>query len=86
MKANFSKNQCRIYSPHNQLLAQAPRVGNLYILDNHAAQETALSVLSTKQLDLWHCRLGHLGEKNLKRLLENQGEKISSNSHLTFCE
>ena len=71
-----------------QILIRAQKQSkNLYILQGNTIQGTALAISSQEEVtQLWHNRLGHMSEKGLKKLLQQNLLPGLKSSKLEFCE
>ena len=72
-KVQFNKEGCIVRAPHGEVIAMAPRQGNLYQMEFttvYAADVANLAQASTNQaaLELWHRRLGHLNVASVHAL------------------
>ena len=84
------KNRCCTISRNGLFYASASLVNGLYVLD----QGTPINNISTKRLKvgdknscyLWHCRLGHINEKRIKKLQEGGLLGLSDWESLDRCE
>ena len=84
------KNRCCTISRNGLFYASASLVNGLYVLD----QGTPINKISTKRLKigdknssyLWHCRLGHINEKRIKKLQEGGLLDLSDWESLDRCE
>lgn len=82
-QVEFHDNQCLV-KKNNQEILRACKVNNLYRID--VLTETARYANgTTSEMDLWHCRLGHINDMYMKSLLKSQKLKFSD-SELSFCE
>ena len=67
------KNQCCSIFMNGMYYGRCPIVNGLYVLD---LEDAKINSISTKRIHvdnsnptyLWHCRLGHIGEKHIERL------------------
>ena len=94
----FPKGMLSISDAAGRLIGTASKTANnLYRLDEVITQRKdvkghsseAAMVSAAEADDLWHQRLGHLGEDNMKRLHSHrmvEGLLLSSKPHLKFCE
>ena len=69
----FKGKQCRIISNEGKVLAMAHEVGNLWVVDceEKVRNEVVCTAVEPSKNKLWHSRFGHLGSKNLKKLVED---------------
>lgn len=86
----FGHSRCWIRGKNGQLCGMGTLTNNMYELDCELAMEHA-SVASAQENDLniWHQRLGHLNERQLKELVQKKlvtGAKIPKMANLSFCE
>ena len=93
----FNDEECSILTPKGRTIGEGKRHGNLYILagkviipqvDSPVDQQAA-SVAIESERDLWHYRLGHIGERMLARMTDPKvatGVKFNENDKLSFCD
>ena len=67
----FNKSGCQILNQRGKTVASATRVGNLYYL-KYQNKGQDINIVKTCNEMLWHRRYGHLGEQNLKSLVNDQ--------------
>ena len=83
----FEGQQCKIIR-NSKLLVIGEVKGKLYVLKT--SYEQANSVEDNSDSELWHCRFGHLGMDNVKKLSENNMvigmDAIQSNGEKLLCE
>ena len=87
----FDDTGCQIVNKNDKVIAVATKVGSLYYLKcKELEHNQQLSVVEREGKErLWHCRYGHLGEKNLKKLV---GKRLVDNfdydvsKEIGFCE
>ncbi|MGM5101742.1 GAG-pre-integrase domain-containing protein, partial [Escherichia coli] len=66
-KVIFTKTGCQVKSKEGNTVAAGKRiVGNLYVIDEDKTNSCLLTKVEENQL--WHRRLGHLTQKNMKKL------------------
>ena len=88
----FGKTRCWIRSgPHGKLLGTGSLVDKLYKLNcRSVSQEQGLAAAEgLKELNMWHQRLGHINEQQLKEMARKElvtGLKFKSTAELSFCE
>ena len=88
---NFSGNFCEIVNKGGVILAKGTLHGKLYKLDcetsgSHCANRADEKV---NEIDLWHQRLGHISEQNLKKVSQKEmigGMKLPKTQTQSFCE
>lgn len=51
---------------NNKVWLSARRYGNLYYLNTEKQQANNVVNSNVKEIDLWHYRMGHLNENDLK--------------------
>lgn len=87
-EVTFKRNSAVISDKNGSEKLFAHRIDGLYYLNEPS--ELASVVLpesdSDQKLKLWHHRLGHLNETDVKSVMKNQGIKISDSEKLGFCE
>ena len=92
-KVTYSDRSCTVYDSNDQVILLGTRINNLYLLDVNLTDDKSYSLLTESQsnLALWHKRMGHLGVKNLRKLVkENMGTGIEFKDTVKdekfFCE
>ena len=67
------KNNCITFSYDDLVYGQATSIGGIYILDTSSdifqIESKKLKTGDPDQTYLWHCRLGHINDKRIKRLV-----------------
>ena len=84
----FSKLGCQILNYRGKIVASATRVGNLYFL-KYQNKGQSINIVKTCNEMLWHRRYGHLGEQNLKNLVNDQLVRdfdYNASNNIGFCE
>ena len=82
----FNSDMCFIHK-HGDMLAVGTLCGNLYKLHCTVAHEARIAGEKTNMSDLWHQRLGHVGNATLKKIAANElitGVKLSHEDN-SFC-
>ena len=93
----FDDEECNILTPKGRIIDEGKRHGNLYVLVGKVivpqvdppVEQKAASVAIESDRDLWHNRLGHIGERMLARMTDPKvatGVKFSENDKLSFCD
>ena len=93
----FNDEECSILTPKGRTIGKGKRHGNLYILVgkvivpqvDYLVDHQAASVAIESERDLWHYRLGHIGERMLARMTDPKvatGVKFNENDKLSFCD
>ena len=89
----FGDTRCWIYDRDGKLLGMGSLVKKLYYLDCRTITQEQVAVASGSQIgneaDLWHRRLGHLNECQLKEMVSRnlvKGVKIPKSTGMMFCE
>lgn len=87
----FGDAQCWIRDSKGILRGMGSLVDKLYQLDCEPVMQEQASVASetSSSTDLWHQRLGHLGEQSLKDMSHRdlvKGLKVLRSAELSFCE
>ena len=93
MKVQFKADGCVLTAPNGDVLALAPREGNLYqvaFTKVYEADAANVAQSSTKKgaLELWHRRLGHLNARSV-HLLQSMVSGMTlgkEQTSLPFCE
>ena len=87
---SFDKRQGCIRDSQGKLIAVASNVGNLYYLVSESPKNCQVNVVGDSSKEsIWHCRFGHLGERNLQKLLKENlvnGFDYSMSREIGFCE
>ncbi|CAD6208896.1 GSCOCG00012765001-RA-CDS, partial [Cotesia congregata] len=89
--AGSSPTTFMVYTAEEALYSE--RLNNAWCLDSGQCQEVVNNVemesLSRKMIDIWHERLGHVNERDLKSMAKHglvDGLKISDSDKLSECE
>ena len=90
----FGKYKCWIRNSHGALCGMDTLSNKLYQLDCTQVKVFSehVNYSSTpeyKRIDLWHHRLGHLNEQQMKRIVQKElvtGPKFQRSEGLSFCE
>ncbi|GAB1600790.1 hypothetical protein Ahia01_000357100 [Argonauta hians] len=89
----FSDSNCQILDNKQKVVATGSKIGNLYYLNCCEVNESTHAANScldgNSKEEIWHRRFGHLGEKNLQKLVKNQivtGLDYNINKEIKFCE
>ena len=88
----FGEASCQILDENKKLIAIATRVGDLYYLNCHPRfqkSHTAADKRPGTKEDIWHRRFGHLGARNLQKLVKHKlvnGFDYNAAKEITFCE
>ena len=89
---SFDKANCQVFDANEKLIATASKIGSLYYLNCQTySQQVNVAdnqCRETKE-DVWHRRLGHLGEQNLQKLAKNElvvGFDYDVSKEIHFCE
>ena len=84
----FEADKCKI-SRNSKVLGIGELRGKLYFLKQFSSEQ-ANSAENISNLDLWHCRYGHLGVDNLVKLSDRNMvdgmDKINANTEKAICE
>ena len=88
---SFSKDSCQVIDANNKLVATASKVGSLYYLNCQTSHQVNVAKDQCNEIkeDVWHRRLGHLGEQNLQKLAKNElavGFDYDVSKEIHFCE
>ena len=67
----FVDDKCLIVDKNNNVIACATKIGNLYTLDNVKKSESTNISVGSDNTNLWHRRLGHTGDSNLKKVFKS---------------
>ena len=89
----FEKSICRIYDRNGMLLGIGSLVDKLYYLICESVTQEYASIATGSEVknkaDLWHQRLGHLNENQLREMVSQdlvKGVKIPKSTRISFCE
>ena len=86
----FGKTNCHIRDSNGKLVGMGSLADKLYYLKCEAIIQEQASVSVTKgKADLWHQRLGHLNEQQLREMTNHglvKGMEIPKSAGLSFCE
>ena len=89
----FEKEICRIYDRNGMLLAVGSLVDKLCHLKCESVTQECTSIATGSEVknkaDLWHQRLGHLNEYQLREMVSLdlvKGVKIPRSTRISFCE
>ncbi|KAG5864825.1 hypothetical protein JTB14_033693 [Gonioctena quinquepunctata] len=92
-KVNFEENCCKIYDKHNELVAMADLINNVYKLRVKKEHQCMLSSTTSASSKIWHRRLGHINYKDLCTMQAGAVEGISfktkrdsTNKCIVCCE
>lgn len=87
-EVRFRKKDAIVIDENSKIHMHADRVGNLYHV--RMSQNSVNNVeVAKKPIDMWHERLGHLNERDLKNMKKNQlvhGLKFKDCEKLSECE
>ena len=89
----FGNSKCWIRDRNGKLLGMGSLMQKLYYLDCKTITWEHVNVVSGSQIgnkaDLWHQRLGHLNEHQLKEMINQdlvKGVEIPKSTGISFCE
>ncbi|BES98060.1 Hydra magnipapillata [Nesidiocoris tenuis] len=85
----FDKRQALALGKNGEILLTADRIGDLFYLREDASQETAQLTYEGKNdlsIDLWHQRLGHLNEKDLRSMSKTVKGLKFKKTEMSACE
>ncbi|KAG5864100.1 hypothetical protein JTB14_016257 [Gonioctena quinquepunctata] len=92
-KVNFEENCCKIYNKHNELVATADLINNIYKLRVKKEHQCMLSSTTSASSEIWHRRLGHINYKDLCKMQAGAVEGMtfktkrdSTNKCIVCCE
>ena len=84
------KNNCCTFSFNEMIYGQAISINGIYILDQakeiYHVNNKRLKSGDPDQSYLWHCRLGHINEKRIKRLISSGTLKSFDYESFGVCE
>ncbi|CAG9570824.1 unnamed protein product [Danaus chrysippus] len=87
-EVHFKKNDATVCDENGKIHLRADRVGNLYHV--RMSQNTASNVENKKKsIDIWHQRLGHLNERDLKAMSKSglvYGLTFNDHEKLSECD
>ena len=96
MKGNtvkFENGSCLIYDRNGILLGTGSLVDKLYYLKCKSVTQESIAIATgskvENKVDLWHQRLGHLNEVQLKEMVSQdlvKGVNIPKSTRISFCE
>ena len=84
----FSDSGCKILNKNLEVIATAVKSGGLYYVKLVENFEYA-TIASNQDINLWHKRFGHLGNQNLKNLVNNnlvKGLNFDAKKDIGFCD
>lgn len=90
-KVIFREKDAIVVDKKNKVCTRADRIGNLYYVRQcrDAINNVEISNSSKKAIDIWHERLGHVNERDLKVMLKSglvHGMKFNDSEKLSECE
>ena len=91
-KMSFHDNKCSIEGKDEKVIAEAQKKGNLLQLQGEAVKATSEecdNVATAASKDIWHSRLGNLGDTALDKLAAGhsvKGVAIKGDQERSFCE
>ncbi|KAG5874329.1 hypothetical protein JTB14_018884 [Gonioctena quinquepunctata] len=92
-KVNFEENCCKIYNKHNELVAMADLINNVYEMRVKKEHQCMLSSTTSASSGIWHRRLGHINYKDLFKMQAGAVEGMtfktkrdSTNKCIVCCE
>ena len=70
------KDNCCTFSLNDMVYGKPVSMNGIYILDQttdvfHVNNNKKIKVGDKDQTYLWHCRMGHINEKRIKKLIKN---------------
>ena len=96
MKGNtvkFENGSCLIYDKNGILLGTGSLVDKLYYLKFESVAQESIAIATGSEIenkaDLWHRRLGHLNEIQLREMASHdlvKGANIPKSTRISFCE
>ena len=91
-RMSFHENWCSIDSKDGKVIAEAQKKGNLFQLQGEAVKtkfEECANVATAASREIWHSRLGHVGDATLEKLAAGhfvKGVTIKGDRKRSFCE
>lgn len=88
-EVHFRKNEAVIVKNNGEEWLRAKRYGNLYYINIEQYQTNKIDSENYSDIDLWHYRMGHLNEHDLKNMSikdKVHGMNIKENDKLSKCE
>ncbi|KAG5864893.1 hypothetical protein JTB14_011137 [Gonioctena quinquepunctata] len=89
-EVNFEESCCKIYNKHNELVAMADLINNVYKLRVKKEHQCMLSSTTSASSEIWHRRLGHINYKDLCKMqagaVEGMTFKTKRDSTNKCCE
>ena len=91
-RMRFRENCCSIESREGKVIAEAQKKGNLFQLHGESVKpkfEECANVATAASREIWHSRLGHVGDAKLEKLAAGQSVKgvtVKGDQERSFCE
>ncbi|KAG5893143.1 hypothetical protein JTB14_034162 [Gonioctena quinquepunctata] len=92
-KVNFEENCCKIFNKHNELVAMADLINNVYKLRVKKEHQCMLSSTTSASSGIWHRPLGHINYKDLCKMqagavegMTFETKRDSTNKCIVCCE
>lgn len=86
-EVKFGKTGAIVTDKNNKVCLRAERIGNLYYMQNY--ENTANFIEPRNELDMWHYKMGHLNERDLKDMAKSKniyGLNFKPDLKLSTCE
>ena len=91
-RMSFHEDRCSIESRDGKVIAEGQKKGNLFQLQGEAirrSSEECANVATAASKEIWHSRLGHVGDSTLEKLAAShsaRGVTVKGDSERSFCE
>lgn len=89
----FTESSCQLLDDKQKVVATGSKIGNIYYLNcsevHEAAHAATICLGSNTKEEIWHRHFGHLGAKNLQKLVRDQlvtGLDYDVTKDTNFCE
>ena len=91
-RMSFHETCCSIESREGKVIAEAQKKGNLFQLHGEPVKpkfEECTNVATAASREIWHSRLGHIGDATLEKLGAGKSVKgvtVKGDQERSFCE
>ena len=89
---SFHENRCSSESKDGEVIAEGQKKGNLFQLQGEPMRtnsEECANVATAASREIWHSRLGHVGDSTLEKLAAGhsaRGVTVKGDKERSFCE